>query len=135
MCRIKKIVLVISVVIILVLLIIKPYYFVDSLTEKYGSEFSELYSENGFYENIEYFKVFKYRNEEVSIGCLGNKMLKDELDNLNDDCAVVLYVEENHSSASLFVFFDKDDQWKLLDWYLIWSYSGTADGFIWPYYP
>ncbi len=131
----KKIVFIISIIFIAVLFIFKPYYSVYSLTQKYGSEFSELYKDNGFYEDIEYFEVFKYRNEEVDIRCLNNKKLKSALENLNDDYAVVLYVEENHSSASLFIFFDKDGQWELLDWYLVWSYSGSADGFMWPYYP
>ena len=116
------------------LFIFRPYYSVNSLTKKYADEFSELYRDNGFYEDIEYLKVFKYRNEEVNIQCLNNKKLKNRLNNLNDDYAVVLYIEKNHSSASLFIFYDVDGQWELLDWYLVWSYSGTADGFMWPYY-
>ena len=131
-----KIVFIISIILlILILLIFRPYYSVNSLTKKYASEFSELYRDNGFYEGIEYFKVLKYRNEQVVIKCLSNEKLKNTLDNLNDDYAVVLYVEENHSSSSLYIFYDEDGQWKLLDWYLVWSNSGTADGFMWPYYP
>lgn len=129
-----KIVFIISII-LLILLIFRPYYSVNSLTKKYASEFSELYRDNGFYEDIEYFKVLKYRNEQVDIKCLSNEKLKNTLDNLNDDYAVVLYVEENHSSSSLYIFYDEDGQWKLLDWYLVWSNSGTADGFMWPYYP
>lgn len=72
----------------------RPYYSVNSLTKKYADEFSELYRDNGFYEDIEYFKVFKYRNEEVNIQCLNNKKLKNRLNNLNDDYAVVLYIEK-----------------------------------------
>lgn len=132
----RKKVLIVSILLLLIvaLFIFRPYYSVNSLTKKYADEFSELYRDNGFYEDIEYFKVFKYRNEEVNIQCLNNKKLKNRLNNLNDDYAVVLYIEENHSSASLFIFYDVDGQWKLLDWYLVWSYSGTADGFMWPYY-
>lgn len=132
----KKIVIIILVIVLIAaLFIFKPYYSVYRLTQKYGSEFSKLYRANGFYEDIKYFKVFKYRNEEVGIRCLNNKKLKDVLGKLNDDYAVVLYVEENHSSASLFIFLEKDCKWELLDWYLVWSYSGSADGFMWPYYP
>ena len=99
-----KIVFIISIILlILILLIFRPYYSVNSLTKKYASEFSELYRDNGFYEGIEYFKVLKYRNEQVVIKCLSNEKLKNTLDNLNDDYAVVLYVEENHSSSSLFM--------------------------------
>ena len=130
----KKVLIVSILLLIVALFIFRPYYSVNSLTKKYADEFLELYRDNGFYEDIEYFKVFKYRNEEVNIQCLNNKKLKNRLNNLNDDYAVVLYIEENHSSASLFIFYDVDGQWELLDWYLVWSYSGTADGFMWPYY-
>lgn len=44
-----------------------PYFRVNNLTKKYGSEFQELYSENGFYSDIEYLKVFQYRDEKVNI--------------------------------------------------------------------
>ena len=111
-----------------------PYFKISDLTEKYGTEFEELYSENGFYNAIEYLKIIQYRNEKVDIYYLDNDKLKKELSDLNNNYAVVLYVEENHSSASLFIFYDENGQWKLVNWNSIWSISGTADGFMWPYY-
>lgn len=127
----------IAVVIIITLLIVClfiPYFVADNLTKKYGEEFSNLYSENGFYSNIEYLRVLQYRDKKVNIYYLDNDRLKKELTSLSNDYAVVLYIEENHSSASLFIFYDEGGQWKLSNWNLIWSTSGSADGFMWPYY-
>lgn len=53
-----------------------PYFKVNSLTAKYGAEFSSLYSENGFYEDIEYLKVFQYRDEKVDMVYLDDDRLK-----------------------------------------------------------
>lgn len=111
-----------------------PYFKANILTTKYGAEFLSLYSKNGFYNDIEYLKVFQYRNEKAGIIYLYKDDLKKELDILNDDYAVVLYIEENHSSAALFIFYDSNGKWELSSWDVIWSFSGTADGFMWPYY-
>ena len=132
--RISVSLVILSVLILLFIYIFKPYFLVNDLTEKYGSEFLELYGENGFYNDIEYLKVFQYRDEKADIYCLDNDRLEKELRSLGNDYAVVLYIEENHSSASLFIFCDENGQWKLLNWNLIWSASGTADGYMWPYY-
>ena len=122
----KKVLIVSILLLIVALFIFRPYYSVNSLTKKYADEFSELYRDNGFYEDIEYFKVFKYRNEEVNIQCLNNKKLKNRLNNLND--ASCGWAEQKASCLRTI------GQWELLDWYLVWSYSGTADSFMWPYY-
>lgn len=118
----------------LLIYLFTPYFVVNHLTEKYGAEFGELYSENGFYSDIEYLKIIQYRNEKVNFYFLDNEKLNKELSDLDNNYAVVLYVEENHSSASLFIFCDESGQWKFVNWNLIWSVSGTADGFMWPYY-
>lgn len=131
----KALFLVLAIVIPLFLIyLFVPYIRVDNLTKKYGSGFEELYNENGFYSGIEYLKVFQYQDEKVNIYGLDDDRLKKELSNLGNDYAVVLYIEENHSSASLFTFYDENGKWKLLEWNTIWSYGGTADGFMWPYY-
>ena len=119
---------------LLLIYLFAPYFVVNNLTEKYGAEFAELYSENGFYNDIEYLKIIQYRNEKVNFYYLDNDKVKNELSDLDHNYAVVLYVEENHSSASLFIFGDENGQWKFVNWNLIWSVSGTADGFMWPYY-
>lgn len=131
----KKIVM-ISVIFLLLFLtyLFTPYVMVDVLTAKHGAEFSALYSVNGFYHDIEYLKVFQYRDEKVDLAYLDKNGLRRELEVLNDDCAVVLYIEENHSSAALFIFHDEDGKWELSSWDVVWSHSGAADGFIWPYY-
>ena len=131
----NKLPVVLAIVIIAFLIyLFMPYFMVKNLTRKYEAEFLDLYSENGFYNNIEYLKVFQYRDEKADIYYLGNNRLKKELDDLGSDYAVILYVEENHSSAALFIFYDENGQWKLSSWNLIWSISGTADGIMWPYY-
>ena len=138
-CKIKKKrifwIFVIILVVSLTAYLIRPYIQVERLTKKYGSEFEDRYVENGFYDEIEYMKVFKYREESAGISYIGINGLKDRLMNLGDDYAVVLYVEKNHSSASLYVFRDEDSRWDFLEWNLVWSYSGSADSFMWPYYP
>lgn len=122
------------VILSLIIYLLLPYYRVQYLTKKYGFEFLNLFSENGFYNNIEYLRVFKYRDENVNIFYLDSDELKTKINNLDDNYAVVLYVEENHNSASLFIFYDEEDQWELSSWVLIWSWSGSADGFMWPCY-
>ena len=131
----KKFLVFLGVITILLLLfLLKPYVMVHHLTKEYGSEFCELYSENGFYSDIEYLKVFQYRDKKADIYYLGNTGLKKELSNLTQEYAVVLYVEENHSSASIFIFYDENGQWKLVSWSTVWSSFGTADGFMFPCY-
>lgn len=131
----KKILIIVLIVLIpLMIYLFTPYFMADILTKKYGADFLSLYSENGFYNDIEYLKVFQYRNEKVKMVYFDKDNLKKKWDILNDDYAVVLYIEENHSSASLFIFYDVDGKWELSSWDVVWSYSGTADGFMWPYY-
>lgn len=129
----RRVFLAIIVTLLLICLSV-PYFQVNHLTKKYGSDFLDLYSENGFYDDMEYLKVFQYRDEKINLYYLDNDRLKQKLSNLGDEYAVVLYVEENHSSASLFIFYDEAGRWKLSDWDLIWSSSGSADGFMWPYF-
>lgn len=136
MKRNKEKLLIIFIIIIILFLIylMIPYFTINKLTIKYGSEFLSLYSENGFYEDIEYLKVLQYRDEKAKMYYMDDDRLKKELSGLDDNYAAVLYIEENHSSASVFIFDDVNGEWRLSGWYLIWSVSGTADGFIWPYY-
>lgn len=131
----KKLLVIFGIIItLLIVCLFIPYFVAEDLTKKYGAEFSNLYSENGFYSNIEYLRVLQYRDKKVNFYYLDNDRLKKELTSLSNDYAVVLYIEENHSSASLFIFYDEGGQWKLSNWNLIWSTSGSADGFMWPYY-
>ena len=121
--------------VILAAFLSRPYFQVERLTKKYGLEFEERYKDNGYCESIDYLKVFKYHDESVDISYLDNRKLKNRLNNLGEDYALVLYIEDNHSFAELYVFHDEGDRWVLSEWNTIWSYSGSADSFMWPYYP
>lgn len=89
-----------------------PYLTINKLTIKYGTEFLSLYTENGFYEEIEYLKVLQYRDEKADMYYMDNDRLKKELSGLNNNYAAVLYIEENHSSASVFIFADVNGEWR-----------------------
>ncbi len=136
MKKIKKglVIFIIFVLMLLFIYFIVPYFAINKLTAKYGSEFADLYSENGFYDDIEYLKVLQYRDERADIYYLTDDRLKNKLSSLDDDHAAILYIEENHSSASIFIFGDVNGEWKFEGWDLIRSFSGTAEGVMWPYY-
>lgn len=112
----------------------KPYYQTNILTDKYGNQFKKRYEDVGLYENIEYFKVIKYKQEDIKMYC-SNSYIRTKINNLSDEYAVILYVEKGHSSVSLFAFKNsKEGDWKLDNWYTVWSSSGSADGITWPFY-
>ena len=41
---------------------------------------------------------------------------------------------KNKERTDLFTFVLKDEHWTLDKWSTIWSKTGSADDFIWPYY-
>ncbi len=131
----KKYVIAIVIIIIAVIITVIsiPYIQAEKLTAEYGNEFKDLYVKNGFYQDIEYFKVLKYKTEKIS-AYYPNKEMAKEIEQ-DKESAVVLYVEENHSSCSIYIFSSKKDEWELEEWYTVWSYSGSADGTMWPFYP
>ena len=90
-----------------------PYGQVEILTVKYGKQFAQEYRQSGLIENIEYYKVFSY----------------------DEHYAQVYYVEEGHSTRNFMVFARKGQEWKLESWQCLWSASGSADDFVWPFYP
>lgn len=93
--------------------LITPYVKVEILTKLYGTQFKGLEIQTGFLKESEYLKVFKY----------------------GSDKAKVYYVEKNHSSGNMLYFDKVNNSWQLDKWDTVWSYSGSADGIIWPYYP
>lgn len=97
-------------------------------------EFNDLYKSVGFYRNIEYLKVLKYKDEEAHVYSF-NKKIRDEIENISGNEALILYIEEGHSSASLFIFAERNKQWELVKWNTLWAHSGSADSFFWPFYP
>lgn len=110
MKKLKVVLIVISICTLIILIV--PYIRVEILTSKYGAEFSTLYKLSNMLDDIDYFKVIDYSSTS----------------------AQVYYVAKDKAAAHLFRFVRKDGQWILERWDTIWSKTGSADGFIWPYY-
>lgn len=70
------------------------------------------YQQSGMITAIEYFKVISYSNRN----------------------ATVFYVLKNHSAGVCINFRKEQKFWQAISWQVIWSTSGTADNFCWPYY-
>ena len=129
----KRVVIVGGIIFIMLITILSiPYIQVERLTQKYGTEFEKLYSQNGFYEDIEYLKILKYKNMNACV-YYPNEEIKEDIQQ-DENSVVVLYVEENHSSCAIYIFSQDDQEWKLEKWETIWSFSGNSDGLMWPYY-
>ena len=82
----------------------------ETLTLKHGNEFKTLYKYSGMIAEIDYLKVLDYSNTTAKIYYVSK-----------DECGNLMY------------FLKKDDEWKSEKWETIWSSSGGADGFVWPY--
>ncbi|MBE7052210.1 MAG: hypothetical protein E7395_06545 [Ruminococcaceae bacterium] len=83
----------------------------EILTSKYGSQFELIHQENTMIGNIEYLKVLNYTR----------------------DTAQVYYVSENRSAGNILMFYKDNDNWCCDSWNTVWSKTGSADGFVWPY--
>ena len=83
----------------------------EVLTNRYGTEFQELYKDNTMLDEIDYLKVLGY----------------------TDDTARIYYVAKDRSSGNILVFGNENGKWSCKNWETVWSKSGSADGFIWPY--
>lgn len=80
------------------------------------------------------YLTMKYGNEitipkEVS-DMIGEKK-KIKIINYTEKSAKVYYVND---SGNLIYFVKKDDQWVFDSWETVWSKSGSADSFVWPYF-
>jgi hypothetical protein len=87
-----------------------PYAKYEILTELHGKEFVDGYKSTNMLTGIEDLKVLEYSNNN----------------------AKVYYFSENKGGAVVDFVNDGDD-WKYKSWYVVWSVTGSADGFIWPY--
>lgn len=105
------------VLIILIVFIIISYLYVEILTYKYGMQFAHLYDASSWIENCSSHKVFKYADDEADVYY--------EAFNPN---------EKKVSATFMYHFKRVNDTWMLDSWECIWSRTGSADGFIWPYY-
>lgn len=83
----------------------------EILTYLHGDEFSEAYKENTMIGPQKYWKVISY----------------------SGDTASVYFVAENRAFGNLLQFEFIDGQWVHTTWDTVWSKTGSADGFIWPY--
>lgn len=84
----------------------------EYLTSKYGYQFEELYKENTMITDTEELKVIDY----------------------SDNFARVYYVSKGKTDGNILTFKKDNDKWKYFSWEeTVWSSSGSADGFVWPY--
>lgn len=98
---------------VLALYIIASYTKVEILTWQHKSEFYSRYDLTGMVDDIEYCKVMSYSKEY----------------------AEVYYVTKDKEAGLLYsLILDENGEWQLDSWDAVWSKSGSADDFIWPYY-
>lgn len=84
----------------------------EILTYYYGNQFSNIYKENTMIGDIDYLKVLDYSGSN----------------------AIVYYVSKNGMGGNIIRYFKTDNSWVIDGWVkTIWSKTGSADGFIWPY--
>ena len=98
------------VIIFLILIILLPYAKTEILTIRYGEEFQGLENQTNMLTNSKYHKVFSY----------------------NDTKAKVFYVSDTGDMITFVK--NNNNEWKIYEWKTIWSHSGSAEDFIWPYY-
>ena len=83
----------------------------EILTYKYGSQFEDLYKGHVMIDDVDCIKVLKY----------------------SENSATVYYISKNHRTGELVKYKKQDGKWEFHSWSTIWSTSGSADGYIWPY--
>lgn len=83
----------------------------EVLTAKYGFLFKDRYQSDTMLSGIDSFKVLSF----------------------DDKHATVYYVSEGRGSGNIVEYSMENGVWESQGWKTIWSASGSADGFIWPY--
>ncbi len=108
----NKLLIIIKVVLVFVLLILVfPYIKAEYLTSRYGKEFIGLEQQTQMLDLEKYHKVVSYSKNE----------------------ATVFYVTNN--SGNIIVFKrNETEEWIIAYWNVVWSKTGSADNFSWPYY-
>lgn len=86
-----------------------PYARNEWLTWKYGKEFNGLQKSTNMIDEVETHKVLDYSNNS----------------------ALVYYVG---SSGNVLSFMKDNNDWQMKSWDTIWSKTGSAEGFVWPYF-
>lgn len=110
MKKIEKSVIIIFISLIFLLFVFIPYIQAEILTIKYGNEFNDLQKQTNILTEAHYYKVLSYSDEQ----------------------AKVFYV----SDTGDVIIFKKNAEgnWDYSEWKTIWSNSGSAGEFYWPYY-
>ncbi len=103
-----RIVLVILFAIVLTLFV-HPYPKAAAMTALHGNEFVGLEQETRMLNESRYLRVLNY----------------------SDSVATVFYVSDTGAKIT---FVSEADGWRIVSWEVIYSTTGSADGFIWPYY-
>ena len=83
----------------------------EILTYTHKDEFIDEYKQTSMIENVDYLKILDYSDEE----------------------AKVYYVSENEEAGNIITFQKENYSWIMKNWETIWSTTGSADGFVWPY--
>ena len=104
------IIIIITVAIIGMGVLFFPYIKTEYLTIKYGEEFVGLEQETNMLNPARYHKVFSYSQERA------------EVFYVSDTGDLITFVKNSNGN------------WEREEWKTIWSTSGSADEFIWPYY-
>jgi hypothetical protein len=86
-----------------------PFVKNEILTSKYGSEFIGLQKVTTMIDDVEYLKVLYYSNET----------------------ARVYYFDINR--GDILEYIKQDGKWDRTRWNTVWSKTGSADNFEWPY--
>ena len=108
--KIKKIIFFL-ILLLMVVYVVVPYTRVEVLTYRYGNQFENEYNQTTMVGYVDYLKVMDYSEEE----------------------ATIFYVTKGVDGIQM-KFLKIDSFWVLDEWNVVWSTSGSADGFIWPYY-
>lgn len=108
----KKIIIVISPLLIFFAVCFFSLIKCEVLTLMHGNQFIENYKTNTMIEDIEYCKVVKYSQTQ----------------------ALVYYVSDKYSRGDTVTFIKVNGNWEYESWNTVWSTSGSADNFIWPYW-
>ncbi|MBQ4052589.1 MAG: hypothetical protein IJD09_02965 [Clostridia bacterium] len=109
MKKIKGLLALFLCIIVIVVIIAAPYIKAEYLTAAYGNEFKGLEAQTHMLNNSRYHKVLEY----------------------SDDAAKVFYVSD---TGDLITFVKNADSWELSEWKTVWSKTGSASDFMWPYY-
>lgn len=98
------------VFLVILLIVFFPYLKAEYLTARFGNQFYGLEQDTRMLDPAKYYKVISY----------------------SENYAKVYYVSDY--SRDLILFEKENGQWVRYEWRTVWSKTGSADEFFWPYY-